>query len=100
MRASTISWPRRRATPAVIGWCAFDYNTHGNFGAGDHICYHGVCDIFREPKPAAGFYKSQCEPEEEIVLEPAFHWARGDQSEGGGIRHAAIVSNCDHLNFM
>src|SRR5580704_13499002 len=25
-----------------IGWCAFDYNTHGNFGSGDRICYHGV----------------------------------------------------------
>ena len=45
-----------------IGWCAFDYNTHGDFGSGDRICYHGVTDIFREPKPAAGFYKSQCDP--------------------------------------
>ena len=25
-----------------IGWCAFDYNTHSNFGSGDRICYHGV----------------------------------------------------------
>ena len=24
-----------------IGWCAFDYNTHANFGSGDRICYHG-----------------------------------------------------------
>ena len=65
-----------------IGWCAFDYNTHANFGSGDRICYHGVTDIFREPKPAAGFYKSQCDPDEEIVLEPAFHWARSDESRG------------------
>ena len=64
-----------------IGWCAFDYNTHANFGAGDRICYHGVTDIFREPKPAAGFYKSQCDPAEEIVLEPAFHWANSDESD-------------------
>ena len=60
-----------------IGWCAFDYNTHANFGSGDRICYHGVSDIFREPKPAAGFYKSQCDPEEEVVLEPAFHLGSG-----------------------
>ena len=46
-----------------IGWCAFDYNTHADFGSGDRICYHGVTDIFREPKPAAGFYKSQCDPD-------------------------------------
>lgn len=80
-----------------IGWCAFDYNTHGNFGSGDRICYHGVTDIFREPKPAAGFYKSQCEPSEEVVLEPAFHWARGDASVG--FSKAVVCSNCDHLKF-
>ena len=80
-----------------IGWCAFDYNTHGDFGSGDRICYHGVTDIFREPKPAAGFYKSQCDPAEEIVLEPAFHWARGDESVG--FSKAVICSNCDHVKL-
>ena len=80
-----------------IGWCAFDYNTHYDFGSGDRICYHGVTDIFREPKPAAGFYKSQCDPSEEIVLEPAFHWARGDESIG--FTKGLVCSNCDHLKF-
>jgi beta-galactosidase len=80
-----------------IGWCAFDYNTHSNFGAGDRICYHGVMDIFREPKPAAGFYKSQCDPSEEIVLEPAFHWANSDESTS--FTKAVVCSNCDHLKF-
>ena len=80
-----------------IGWCAFDYNTHGDFGSGDRICYHGVTDIFREPKPAAGFYKSQCDPADEVVLEPAFHWARGDESIG--FSKAVVCSNCDHLKF-
>jgi beta-galactosidase len=81
-----------------IGWCAFDYNTHADFGSGDRICYHGVTDIFREPKPAAGFYKSQCDPSEEIVLEPAFHWARGDASVG--FSHAVVSSNCDHVKMF
>ena len=80
-----------------IGWCAFDYNTHANFGAGDRICYHGVLDMFREPKPAAGFYKSQCDPEEEVVLEPAFHWAHSDESVG--FSKAVFCSNCDHLKL-
>jgi beta-galactosidase len=80
-----------------IGWCAFDYNTHSNFGSGDRICYHGVTDIWREPKPAAGFYRSQCDPEEEIVLVPAFHWARGD--ENVGFTNALVSSNCEHLKF-
>jgi beta-galactosidase len=80
-----------------IGWCAFDYNTHANFGSGDRICYHGVADIFREPKPAAFFYKSQCDPSEEIVLEPAFHWARNDESVG--FTKGLICSNCDHVKI-
>ena len=80
-----------------IGWCAFDYNTHANFGAGDRICYHGVTDIFRELKPAGGFYKSQCAPSEEIVLEPAFHWANSDESTS--FTKAVVCSNCDHLKF-
>ncbi|MGC2889350.1 MAG: glycoside hydrolase family 2 TIM barrel-domain containing protein [Candidatus Acidiferrum sp.] len=80
-----------------LGWCAFDYNTHADFGSGDRICYHGVTDIFREPKPAAGFYKSQCDPSDEVVLEPAFHWARGDESIG--FTKAWVCSNCDHLKF-
>jgi beta-galactosidase len=82
-----------------LGWCAFDYNTHGNFGSGDRICYHGVSDIFRIPKAAAGFYKSQCEPSEEIVLEPAFNWSSGDHSGAGGPGVVPVCSNCDHLKL-
>ena len=80
-----------------IGWCAFDYDTHGDFGSGDRICYHGVSDIFREPKPAAYFYKSQCDAEEEIVLEPAFYWSRGDDLDW--LNRVVVCSNCDHLKF-
>ncbi len=80
-----------------LGWCAFDYNTHDEFGSGDRICYHGVSDIFRIPKPAAGFYKSQCDPAEEIVLEPAFDWARGDENET--FTNALTCSNCEKLKF-
>jgi hypothetical protein len=46
----------------AIGWCAFDYNTHKDFGSGDHICYHGVADIYRNPKAAAFAYASQNSP--------------------------------------
>jgi beta-galactosidase len=80
-----------------IGWCFFDYNTHGDFGSGDRMCYHGVTDFFRERKPAGGFYKSQCDPDEEIVLEPAFHWARNDESSQ--FSKALVSSNCDNLKF-
>jgi beta-galactosidase len=82
-----------------LGWCAFDYDTHGNFGSGDRICYHGVSDIFRLPKPAGHFYQSQCDPAEQVVLEPAFDWsARGDWS--ANMKNAVICSNCDHLKIF
>lgn len=41
------------------GWCMADYNTHKDFGSGDRICYHGVTDMFRNPKLAAAVYASQ-----------------------------------------
>lgn len=83
-----------------IAWCAFDYATHSNFGSGDRICYHGVSDIFRIPKPAAAFYKSQCEPEEEVVLEPGFYYSWGDRPGGNGPGVVPICSNCDRLRIF
>lgn len=50
-----------------FGWCMFDYNTHKDFGSGDRICYHGVMDMFRNPKLAANIYA--CEQEQTPVLE-------------------------------
>ena len=40
-------------------WCFADYNTHKDFGSGDRICYHGVLDMFRNPKLASYIYSSQ-----------------------------------------
>ncbi len=91
------------ATPGIagaLGWCAFDYNTHGNFGSGDRICHHGVCDMFRIPKVAAGVYRAQCSPEEEVILEPAFAWTFGDRPVGGGVGPGLINSNCDRLRLF
>jgi len=44
-----------------FGWCMFDYNTHRDFGSGDRICYHGVMDMFRNPKLAAAVYAARRE---------------------------------------
>lgn len=44
-----------------FGWCMADYNTHKDFGSGDRICYHGVLDMFRNPKMAADVYAMQQE---------------------------------------
>ena len=42
-----------------FAWCMFDYNTHKDFGSGDRICYHGVCDMFRNLKSAAYVYGAE-----------------------------------------
>ena len=81
----------------AIGWCAFDYNTHKEFGAGDRICYHGVMDIFRLPKFAAYFYESQQSPTRRVVLRAATHWALGDVNEGL-IEPITVFSNCEELD--
>jgi beta-galactosidase len=81
-----------------IGWCAFDYNTHKDFGSGDRICHHGVMDMFREPKFAAYAYASQCEPSEEVILKPVTFWARGERNIGGTLP-LMILTNCDEIEL-
>ena len=39
-----------------------DYNTHREFGSGDRVSYHGVMDLFRNPKLSAAVYASQKTP--------------------------------------
>ncbi len=80
----------------AIGWCAFDYQTHNNFGSGDRICYHGVMDIYRLPKMAAHFYRSQKSPDKGAVLEAATYWSVGDRN-GGGITPLTVFTNCDYI---
>lgn len=83
----------------AIGWCAFDYATHIEFGSGDRICYHGVMDIFRLPKWAGYFYQSQMAPEKKLVLKAATHWTMGDRS-GGGNNPLTVFSNCDEVEVI
>jgi len=82
----------------AIGWCAFDYNTHRDFGAGDRLCHHGVMDMFREPKFAAYAYASQCEPAEEVILKPVTFWARGERNIGG-VLPLMVLTNCDEVEL-
>jgi beta-galactosidase len=85
-------------TAGAIGWCAFDYNTHRDFGSGDRICYHGVSDIFRSPKYAAFLYSSQKSPREGIVLEPASRFAKGER-DGAAMLPVEIYTNCDAVDL-
>ena len=82
----------------AIGWCMFDYNTHKDFGSGDRLCHHGVMDMFREPKFAAYAYASQCEPSDEVILNPVTFWARGERNIGG-VLPLIILTNCDEVEI-
>lgn len=79
-----------------ISWCAFDYHTHASFGSGDKICYHGVFDMFRNPKYAAYAYASQKDPAQQIVMEPVTAASRGEK-DGGGMVPFYIMTNCDYV---
>ncbi|MBR5340607.1 MAG: glycoside hydrolase family 2 [Erysipelotrichaceae bacterium] len=83
----------------AIAWCAFDYNTHYQFGPGDRVCYHGIFDMFRIPKKyATAVYESQLDPHVKPVLEPAIVWSNGDIDECGFLP-MYIFSNCDYVEF-
>lgn len=90
---------RDRRIAGAIGWCAFDYNTHYQFGSGDRICYHGVMDMFRLPKYASYVYSSQKDPSVEVVLEPLTNWTQGDRQEGG-VMPLDIYTNCDSVKMF
>ena len=67
-----------------FGWCMFDYQTHKDFGSGDRICYHGVTDLFRNPKLSAAVYASQKTPRSpsDVVFEVSSSMALGDHPGG------------------
>ncbi len=79
-----------------FGWCMFDYNTHKDFGSGDHICYHGVMNMFRVPKLAAAVYASQ--GEQESVLEVSSSMDIGEHP-GGYIQEVYAFTNADYVNL-
>jgi beta-galactosidase len=77
-----------------FGWCMFDYNTHMDFGSGDRICYHGVMDMFRNPKLAAYVYASQ--REEDTVFELSTTLDIGDHP-AGNIKRIYAITNADSV---
>ena len=77
-----------------FGWCMFDYNTHRDFGSGDRICYHGVMDMFRNPKPAAMVYAAQ--QEESPVLFVSSGMDIGEHP-AGQMGRIYIITNADSV---
>lgn len=63
----------------VSPWCMHDYYTHQQFGSGDHICYHGILDSYRNPKLVA--YAYQALLSKEPTLMASFSGNNGDIPE-------------------
>ena len=78
-----------------FAWCMFDYNTHKDFGGGDRICYHGVLDMFRNPKFASYLYSSQGE---EDYLMVASHYNLGDYP-ANNMEGINVLTNADELKL-
>ena len=78
----------------AIGWCFVDYHTHIDFGSGDHICAHGVLDMYRNPKFSSYVYASQ--QEDKPVMEILSNIKPGDLAEAiyGDIY---VATNCDYV---
>ena len=91
------------AQPGVagsFGWCMADYNTHREFGSGDRICYHGVMDLFRNPKLSAAVYASQKTPRapSDIVLEVSSAMTLGDLP-GGAAAACWVFTNAESVRL-
>ena len=76
-------------------WCMFDYNTHKDFGSGDRICYHGVLDMFRNPKIASYLYSSQGKKDYFML---SSHLNVGDYN-GGTLEGVYAFTNADEIKL-
>ncbi|MBE7007647.1 MAG: glycoside hydrolase family 2 protein [Ruminococcaceae bacterium] len=79
-----------------FGWCMFDYNTHRDFGSGDRVCYHGVLDMFRNPKLAADVYSAQREGEPFLSVSSAFDIGEHPASNRGRV---VAFTNADEVRM-
>ena len=79
-----------------FGWCMTDYNTHKDFGSGDRICYHGVMDMFRNPKLAADIYAAQ--QEKKVILSLSSTMDIGEHP-GCNRGKTWIISNADSVKM-
>lgn len=79
----------------AIGWCMNDYNTHKDFGSNDHICYHGVLDMNRNPKYAASVYRAQSDTPYLNILS-MMHIG---EMPGGELKEVIVATNCEEIKL-
>ncbi len=83
-------------TLGAIGWCFLDYHSHVDFGSGDHLCPHGVFDLYRNPKYSSYIYASQ--QEKLPVLEVLSNMKPGDVPEAI-FNDIYVATNCDYVEL-
>ena len=83
-------------TLGAIGWCFLDYHSHVDFGSGDHICPHGVFDLYRNPKYSSYIYASQ--QEKTPVLEVLSNMKPGDVPEAI-FNDIYVATNCEYVDL-
>lgn len=81
----------------IFPWCMFDYNTHQDFGSGDGICYHGVMDMFRNPKLASAVYASQSEDKPCCVVSSSMDIG---EHPAGDIGRVYVFTNADCVRLF
>lgn len=79
-----------------FGWCMFDYNTHKDFGSGDRICYHGVMDMFRNPKLAASIYSVYTDMDTVLDVTTSFDIGEHPACNRG---KSYIITNADSVKM-
>lgn len=80
----------------IFPWCMFDYNTHKDFGSGDSVCYHGVLDMFRNPKLAAAVYSSQSDEKPVCAVSSSMDIG---EHPAGDIGSVYVFTNADSVRL-
>ena len=83
-------------TCGSIGWCFVDYYTHVDFGSGDHLCPHGVMDLYRNKKYTASIYESQ--QDNHPILDVLTNMRPGDFKEAT-YQDIFVATNVDHVDL-
>jgi len=82
----------------VIAWCGFDYPSAQGFQG---VKYPGIIDEFRVPKLGAAIYISQVNPNQRVVIEPAFYWDFSGNCSVRTLNNGALIwANADKLELF
>lgn len=75
-----------------FGYAMTDYNAHKNYGSADRICYHGVIDMFRNPKLAAAAYTTYQDRKPVLEISSALSFGENPNQALGNVY---IFTNAD-----